>query len=49
MSQCEAFGGTEIIRNTGPMIIDPFTAPTTKATPTQVASAMASRGYLNHV
>ena len=49
MSQCEAFGGTEIIRNAGPMIIDPFTATTTKATPTQVASAMASRGYLNHV
>ncbi len=46
MSQCEAFGGTEIIRQSGAFIIDPFTAFTTKATPTEIANAMVAKGTL---
>lgn len=43
ISQCEALNGTDIIRNSGAFIIDPFTAFTTKATPTQIAAAMVAK------
>lgn len=46
MSQCEAFGGTEIIRQSGAFIIDPFTTFMTKATPTEIANAMVAKGTL---
>ncbi len=46
MSQCEAYNGTEIIRLSGAFIIDPFTAFTTKATPTEIANAMVAKGTL---
>lgn len=44
ISQCEAYNGTEIIRNSGAFIIDPFTAFMTKATPTEIANAMVAKG-----
>lgn len=47
ISQCEAYNGTQIIRLSWAFIIDPFTAFTTKSTPTQIANAMVAKWFLN--
>lgn len=49
ISQCEAYNSTDIVRISAPLIIDPFTAFTTKATPTEIANAIVARGYLYEV